>query len=122
MDIPLSQSPLARSPEVRGGSALCMPNILCFKVRTHTSAIFVYLSRHVFFRTNSVCTIATYYAKTVMFFYLNLFKRKQVTNVKMCKYLSVNVEFNLYILAQRKKQKLKISVLVCKLDKQEVHC
>lgn len=35
----MSQSPLARSPEVRGGSALCMPNILCFKVRTHLKKI-----------------------------------------------------------------------------------
>ncbi|RZC35813.1 ubiquitin carboxyl-terminal hydrolase 32, partial [Asbolus verrucosus] len=31
VDVGVSDSPLARSPEVRGGSALCMPNILCFK-------------------------------------------------------------------------------------------
>lgn len=35
VEMTMAQSPLARSPEVRGGSALCMPNILCFKVRTH---------------------------------------------------------------------------------------
>lgn len=40
VDMAVSQSPLARSPEVRGGSALCMPNILCFKVRTHLKKSF----------------------------------------------------------------------------------
>ncbi|KAF5294350.1 hypothetical protein FQR65_LT10803 [Abscondita terminalis] len=31
MEDELPQSPLAQSPEVRSGSALCMPNIFCFK-------------------------------------------------------------------------------------------
>ncbi|XP_060533981.1 ubiquitin carboxyl-terminal hydrolase 32 isoform X2 [Cylas formicarius] len=31
VDAGASDSPLARSPEVRSGSAICMPNILCFK-------------------------------------------------------------------------------------------
>jgi hypothetical protein len=34
VEVAASDSSLARSPEVRGGSALCMPNILCFKVCT----------------------------------------------------------------------------------------
>lgn len=36
----VTDSPLARSPEVRGGSALCMPNILCFKVCTRPTHLF----------------------------------------------------------------------------------
>ncbi|CAG9815061.1 unnamed protein product [Phaedon cochleariae] len=32
-------SPLARSPEVSAGSALCMPNILCFKVCTYPASL-----------------------------------------------------------------------------------
>ncbi|XP_076255455.1 ubiquitin specific protease 32 isoform X3 [Rhynchophorus ferrugineus] len=32
-----TDSPLARSPEVRSGSAICMPNILCFKTKKEPS-------------------------------------------------------------------------------------
>lgn len=45
LEVDVSQSPLARSPEVSGGSVLCMPNILCFKVCTlsHRMLAFVYI-------------------------------------------------------------------------------
>ncbi|XP_074026841.1 ubiquitin specific protease 32 isoform X2 [Leptinotarsa decemlineata] len=41
MDKEVCESPLARSPEVRAGSALCMPNILCFKVCTYPNSVFL---------------------------------------------------------------------------------
>jgi hypothetical protein len=41
VEVAASDSSLARSPEVRGGSALCMPNILCFKSKQKSESHFL---------------------------------------------------------------------------------